>query len=90
MTRRGAEAAAISSFGSAPEGAAGTRFPAGRCLAWQVAWPQAHNCAQAAMLESSSDAVTQRVAAGILGLILLTGYRWSAAGHAAAARCSPR
>ena len=26
------------------------------------------------MLESSSDAVTQRVAAGILGLILLTGY----------------
>ena len=54
--------------------AAGTTLPAADCRYWLGIWPHAHSCAQAYMLESSSDAVTLRGAAGLLGLVLLAGY----------------
>jgi hypothetical protein len=37
-------------------------------------WPGARTCAQAAMLESSSDSVVLRGAAGVLGVAVLAGY----------------
>jgi hypothetical protein len=57
--------------GAAP---AGARFGAAACKYWLSIWPSAHSCAQAAMLESSSDAVSLRVAAGMAGLMLLALY----------------
>lgn len=58
--------------GGAP---AGTRFSPARCQHWLSIWHGAHTCAQAAMLESSSDAVSLRViGGGIGGLALLGGY----------------
>jgi HAAS domain-containing protein len=58
--------------GAAP---AGTRFAAAQCQHWMLNWPGAHTCAQAAMLESSSDAVSLRVlGGGVAGLVLLAGY----------------
>jgi hypothetical protein len=57
--------------GQAPPG---VRFPAASCRYWLSAWQEAHTCAQAAMLESSSDAVVLRVAAGIMGVALLEGF----------------
>lgn len=57
--------------GAAP---AGTRFAAGACQYWLAAWRGAHTCAQAAMLETSSDNVVLRVAAGIFGVALLAAY----------------
>ena len=53
---------------------AGARFPAAACRYWQQIWPDAHGCAQAALLETSSDAVSLRLAAGLGGLVLLAGY----------------
>ena len=52
----------------------GIRLPAASCRYWLHTWPGAHSCAQAYMLESSSDAVSLRVGAGLLGLLLLGGY----------------
>jgi hypothetical protein len=52
----------------------GIRLPAASCRYWLSNWPSAHSCAQAYMMESSSDAVSLRVAAGLLGLLLLGGY----------------
>jgi hypothetical protein len=52
----------------------GIRLPAASCRYWLHIWPGAHSCAQAYMLESSSDAVSLRLAAGLLGLLLLGGY----------------
>lgn len=57
--------------GAAP---AGTRFSAADCRYWLAGWRGAHTCAQAAMLETSSDNVVLRVMAGIFGLALLAGY----------------
>jgi hypothetical protein len=55
--------------------AATTRFAAAQCQHWLKLWPGAHTCAQAAMLESSSDAVSLRVlGGGIAGLVLLGVY----------------
>jgi hypothetical protein len=54
--------------------APGIRLPAADCQYWLHNWPGAHSCAQAYMLESSSDAVSLRVGAGLLGLLLLGGY----------------
>ncbi len=54
--------------------APGTTLPAAGCQYWLSIWPHVHSCAQAYMLESSSDAVTLRGAAGLLGLVLLAGY----------------
>jgi HAAS len=55
--------------------AAGTRFAPADCQHWLSIWHTAHSCAQAAMLESSSDAVSLRVAGGGLGgAVLLGGY----------------
>jgi len=52
----------------------GIRLPAASCRYWLSIWPSAHGCAQAYMMEASSDAVSLRVAAGLLGLLLLGGY----------------
>lgn len=58
--------------GGAP---AGTRFSPARCQHWLSIWHGARTCAQAAMLESSSDAVSLRVlGGGIGGLALLSVY----------------
>lgn len=52
------------------------------CRHYLALWPAAHTCAQAAMLEVSSDAVTLRVAGGLAGLVALAAYlaarRWHA------------
>jgi hypothetical protein len=53
---------------------AGITFPRASCAYWLAGWPGAHTCAQAAMLEASSDAVTLRVVAGIMGVALLEAY----------------
>lgn len=52
----------------------GVTFPQARCEYWMSAWTHAHTCAQAAMLEASSDAVVLRGGAGVVGLTLLTLY----------------
>jgi hypothetical protein len=52
----------------------GIRLPAASCRHWLSIWPSAHSCAQAYTMEASSDAVSLRVAAGLLGLLLLGGY----------------
>src|ERR1700735_181812 len=57
--------------GQAP---AGVSFQKADCAYWMSLWPGAHTCATAYMLESSSDAVTLRAAAGLLGAVLLAGY----------------
>ena len=58
--------------GGAP---AGTRYSPAQCQYWLSIWHGAQGCAQAAMLESSSDAVSLRVIGGGLGgLALLGGY----------------
>ena len=49
-------------------------YPAASCRYWLAIWPHAHSCAQAAMLENSSDAVSLRVAAGVIGLAALAAY----------------
>jgi hypothetical protein len=53
---------------------AAVTFPKAKCAYWLAGWPDAHTCAQAAMLEASSDAVTLRVLGGIAGLALLETY----------------
>jgi vacuolar-type H+-ATPase subunit H len=57
--------------GGAP---AAVRYPAAACQRWLSLWPHAHSCAQAVMLENSSDAVTLRLAAGVLGVAALAAY----------------
>jgi len=58
--------------GGAP---AGTRYSPAQCQHWLSIWHGAYGCAQAAMLESSSDAVSLRVIGGGLGgLALFGGY----------------
>jgi hypothetical protein len=57
--------------GQAPPG---VRHPAASCKYWLSAWQEAHTCAQAAMLEASSDAVVLRVIAGIAGVAVLEGF----------------
>lgn len=57
--------------GGAP---AGWKVPPAECQRWLQLWPGVHSCAQAAVMENSSDAVSLRVAAGILGLVLLAVY----------------
>jgi len=54
--------------------ARGSALPLVGCRHWLSNWPGAHSCAQAYTLESSSDAVSLRVFAGLVGLILLGGY----------------
>lgn len=51
-----------------------TRFTAAKCSYWMRINPGAHNCAQAAMLESSGDIVVDGVACALFGLLLLEGY----------------
>jgi hypothetical protein len=58
--------------GQAPAGAS---YPATACQYWLSIWHGARTCAQAATLESSSDAVSLRViGGGVAGLLLLAGY----------------
>ena len=53
---------------------AGVTFPKATCAYWMSAWPDAHSCAQAAMLEASSDSVVLRGGAGVVGVALLATY----------------
>lgn len=54
---------------------AGATYPAAQCQYWLSVWPAAHGCAQAAMLENSSDAVSLRlIGGGLAGAVLLAGY----------------
>ncbi|HEY2278203.1 MAG TPA: permease prefix domain 1-containing protein [Streptosporangiaceae bacterium] len=46
----------------------------GLCQYWLGIWTHAQNCGQAAMLETSSDAVSLRLLVLIPGLVLLAGY----------------
>lgn len=52
----------------------GIAYPAASCRWWLADNPGAHTCAQAAAAEGSVDAVTLRLAVGVLGLILLLAY----------------
>lgn len=52
----------------------GVTFPRSVCADWMSAWTGAHTCAQAAMLEASSDAVILRLFAGLSGIALLAAY----------------
>ena len=53
--------------------ASGAALPLAACRHWLSNWPGAHSCAQAYLLESSSDAVSLRVFTGLIGLTLLGG-----------------
>jgi hypothetical protein len=57
--------------GQAP---AGVSFPKAACEYWLAAWPAAHTCAAAHMMEASSDGVILRVFAGVLGAAVIEGY----------------
>ncbi len=57
--------------GQAPPG---VTFARADCAYWMALWPGVHTCATAHMLEASSDAVDLRIAAGIIGLVLLLAY----------------
>ena len=48
--------------------------PAVTCQHWMGLWPHVQYCGQAAVLETSSDAVTLRLLMLIPGLVLLEGY----------------
>jgi hypothetical protein len=63
-------------FGRAFVGGApgAVRYPVADCQRWLSLWPHAHSCAQALMLENSSDAVSLRLAAGVLGVAALATY----------------
>jgi hypothetical protein len=50
------------------------RFTAATCRSWLADNPGAHTCTQAAILETSGDAVRLRLLAGIAGLVLLAAY----------------
>ncbi len=60
------------SFVSAPR--PGTRFAASQCRYWMHVNPGAHTCAQAFMLEGSSDIVTAGAFCAIAGAVLLECY----------------
>ena len=59
-------------FADAP----GTRYGAGACAHYLAVQPSAHSCAAAALLESRDDALLQRWAAGVLGLVLFAASIW--------------
>jgi hypothetical protein len=52
----------------------GVTFPKASCAYWMAGWPGAHTCAQAAMLENSSDEVILRIFGGVFGLAVLGTY----------------
>jgi hypothetical protein len=52
----------------------GVTFPKASCAYWMAGWPGAHTCAQAAMLENSSDEVVLRIFGGVFGLAVLGTY----------------
>lgn len=57
--------------GQAP---AGVTFAKADCAYWMAAWTGTHDCARAAMLEASSDAVVLRLIGGLAGVAVLEGY----------------
>ena len=72
----GLVAAAMNSVFGAPFVGSASRaaLPLAGCRHWLSVWPGAHSCAQAYLRESSADAVSLRIFAGLIGLILLGGY----------------
>lgn len=81
-----------SAFGRSFVGAAasGAHYATDRCQYWLSIWRQARTCVQAATLESSADAVSLRVAAGLVGLMLLAMYWMVRSGVPRIARRYPR
>lgn len=59
----------------------GISYPAASCRWWLADNPGAHTCAQAAVLEHSVDAVSLRLAVGLLGAILLGAYYLASRGR---------
>ncbi len=59
-------------FADAP----GTHYDLGSCAHFLAVQPAAATCAQAALAEGQDDAILQRVAAGVVGLVLLVGLLW--------------
>lgn len=57
------------------------RLRGSACQHWLAVQPAAHTCVQAATLENSADAVSLRLLAGIVGLILLGGYHLAGRGR---------
>jgi hypothetical protein len=66
-------------FADAP----GTHYGAGACAHYLAVQPTAKSCAAAALLEGRDDALIQRWAAGVLGLVLLAASFWWQRGRAA-------
>ena len=54
----------------------GTRYAAAACAHFLQAQPAAKSCASAALLEGRDDAIVQRAAVGLLGLLLLAASVW--------------
>jgi hypothetical protein len=59
-------------FGDPP----GTRYSAGACAHFLAVQPTAKTCSAAAVLEGRDDALLQRWALGVLGVLLLAGWMW--------------
>ena len=59
-------------FADAP----GTHYSAGACAHFLAVQPTAKTCVAAALLEGRDDALSQRWAAGLLGLVLLAATFW--------------
>ncbi len=59
-------------FADAP----GTHYGASACAHYLAVQPTARNCAAAALLEGRDDALVQRWAAGVLGVVLLAASFW--------------
>ena len=72
--------------GGAPRAAG---FAGAACRHFLAVQPAARTCAQAAMLENSSDAVWLRLLAGIAGLFVLAGYLAARRGYLLARRGAP-
>lgn len=58
-------------------GALPVTHPASACRYYLAIHPGAHTCSQAAMLETSADAVSLRLVAGLAGLLLLVLIVWA-------------
>jgi hypothetical protein len=63
-------------FGRSFVGNGAGNYSAADCQRYLAIWPHATSCAQAAMFEGSSDAVSLRVAAGLVGALVLVALRF--------------
>jgi hypothetical protein len=68
--------ASIAGAGAVFADAPGTHYDAASCAHYLAVQPTARSCAAAALLEGRDDALVQRAAAGILGVLLLAASLW--------------